>query len=483
MELLIILLLSLSLFFLLKWRNYHARKLHRRPPGPRGLPLIGKMHQFDSSNTHLYLLQLSKIYGPLVHLQLGSVPVLVISSASAAKEIFKYHDHCFSSRPALVGAQKLSYNGLDLAFAPYNDYWKNTRKLCTLHLFSSKRAQSFRPLREEEVARMVKTIHDKANTSAESNIVNLSKTNRFWENNGMSTRIHWVLNATQASFASFFLADYFPLWGSLLDRLGGARARLDKNFDELNVFYHQLIDEHMHASTASAQECSILDILLQMNKDSSGITFDHIKAILMNVIVAGTGSSAEVVAWAMTLLIKNPTTMNKAQQEVRELTGKKGFIDESNLQKLVYLKAIVKEAIRLHPPAPLLVPRETTEKCVVSGYQIEAKTRVYINAYAIGRDPESWENPDEFSPERFIDSTIDFKGQDFELIPFGAGRRMCPGISMGVATTELVLANLLYSFDWELHPGKRAEDIDMATLPGITTHKKNDLCLVPKAIN
>ena len=134
------------------------------------------MHQFDSSNTHLYLLQLSKIYGPLVHLQLGSFPALIVSSASAAKEIFKYHDHCFSSRPALVGAQKLSYNGLDLAFAPYNDYWKNTRKLCTLHLFSSKRAQSFRPLREEEVARMVKTIHDKANTSAESNIVNLSKT-------------------------------------------------------------------------------------------------------------------------------------------------------------------------------------------------------------------------------------------------------------------------------------------------------------------
>ena len=265
------------------------------------------MHQFDSSNTHLYLLQLSKIYGPLVHLQLGSFPALIVSSASAAKEIFKYHDHCFSSRPALVGAQKLSYNGLDLAFAPYNDYWKNTRKLCTLHLFSSKRAQSFRPLREEEVARMVKTIHDKANTSAESNIVNLSKTvmtlassvifriafgKRYddeadvaWENNGMSTRIHWVLNATQASFASFFLTDYFPVWGFLFDRLGGARARLDKNFDELNVFYHQLIDEHMHASTASAQECSILDILLQMNKDSSGITFDHIKAILMVITI------------------------------------------------------------------------------------------------------------------------------------------------------------------------------------------------------
>ncbi|XP_074322932.1 cytochrome P450 71A1-like [Apium graveolens] len=136
--------------------------------------------------------------------------------------------------------------------------------------------------------------------------------------------------------------------------------------------------------------------------------------------------------------------MQKAQQEIRERTGNKGFIDENDLQKLVYLKAIVKEATRLHPPAPLLVPRETIEKCVVSGYEIEAKTRVYINAYAIGRDPESWESPDEFFPERFTDSSIDFRGQDFELIPFGAGRRMCPGISMGLAQCTRRMIFVLY---------------------------------------
>ncbi|KAL8149913.1 hypothetical protein AgCh_006789 [Apium graveolens] len=220
-----------------------------------------------------------------------------------------------------------------------------------------------------------------------------------------------------------------------------------------------------------------------MKKDSSDYTFDHIKAILMNVLVAGSDTSAAAVVWAMTLLIKNPSKMKKVQQEVRDITGNKGFVDENDVQKLVYLKAVVKEAMRWHPPLPLLLPYETIDKCVISGYQIEAKTRVYVNAYAIGRDPECYDNPDEFLPERFMNSNIDFKGQHFELIPFGAGRRMCPGLSIGVATTELALANLLYSFNWKLPPGKIKEDIDMATATGLTVHKKNHLCLVPEMIN
>ncbi|XP_074369031.1 6,7,8-trihydroxycoumarin synthase-like [Apium graveolens] len=497
---LFLLTISLPILLLFKLKNYYARKSNHRPPGPRGLPLIGNMHQFDSVNTHIYLYKLSQKYGPLMSLQLGSVQTLVISSASAAKEVFKYHDLCFSSRPTLVGSWKLSYNGIEIIFGRYSEYWREMRKITTLHLFSSKRSQSFQPIREQEVARMVKTIRDGA--AADSYIVNLSKTlmtltssiifritfgkgydDEGAENdNSMSSKFHWLLTETQANFVSFFLTDYFPLMGRLIDRLSGACARLEKSFNALDAFYQQLIDEHIHSSTVSAQDCSILDILLQMKKDSSEITLDHIKAILMNVIVAASDTSAAAVVWAMTLLIKNPSEMKKVQQEVRDLTGKKGFVDENDVQKLVYLKAVVKETMRLNPPVPLLVPRETIEKCVINGYEIEAKTLVYINAYAIGKDPESWENPNEFLPERFINSSIDFKGQDYELIPFGAGRRICPGISMGVATTELALANLLYSFNWELTPGVQLEDIDMATLPGITMHKKNHLNLVAKTI-
>lgn len=498
--------ITLLLFLLLKYTNNPGKKSNIRPPGPRGLPLIGNMHQFDTANTHLYLFQLSQKYGPLVSLKLGSVRTLVISSARVAKEVFKNHDLCFSSRPALVGTQKLSYKGLDLAFAPYSDYWRNMRKICTHHLFSSKRSQSFYPIREDEVSKMVKRIRNRAAAAADFNVVNMTKTvmtvassiiyrtafgKRYNDdsteddagyNNKMSQEIHWLLAETQASFASFFAKDYFPRMGCLIDSLCGSWTRLEKSFNGLDAFYQQLIDEHLHVSTLSTQECSMLDILLQMKSDSNDFTFDHIKAILMDFIVAASDTSAAAVVWAMTLLVKNPIPMKKVQHEIRELIGKKGFVDENDTQKLVYLKAVVKEAMRLHPPAPLLL-RDTNKKCVVSGYVIEAKTLVYVNTYAIGRDPEFWENPDEFLPERFVNSSIDVKGQDYELLPFGVGRRMCPGMSMGMAMTELVLANLLYPFDWELPPGDKMEDIDMATLPGLTAHKKNHLCLVPIIVN
>ncbi|KAL8149923.1 hypothetical protein AgCh_006798 [Apium graveolens] len=436
-------------------------------------------------------------------LKLGSVQTLVISSASKAKEVFKYHDLCFSSRPATVGSQKLSYNGKDIIFAPYNEYWREMRKIATLHLFSSKRSQSFQPIREQEVARMVKTIRDGA-AAADSNIVNLSKTlvtltssiifritfgKRYDDEDGaendnnMSSRFHWLTTETQAKAVSFFLTDYFPVIGPLIDRLSGACARLETSFIALDEFYQELIDEHLHASTLSAQDCSILDILLQMKKDSPEFTLDYVKAILMDVIVAASDTSAASFVWAMTFLIKHPSKMKKAQQEVRELIGNKGFVDENDVQKLVYLKAVMKETLRLNPPVPLLVPRETLEKCVIDGYEIKPKTLVYVNAYAIGKDPESWENPNEFLPERFINnSSIDYKGQDFELIPFGVGRRICPGLVMGVATTELALANVLYCFNWQLPPGMKMEDIDMAPQPGVTMHKKNHLCLVPEII-
>jgi cytochrome P450 len=179
--------------------------------------------------------------------------------------------------------------------------------------------------------------------------------------------------------------------------------------------------------------------------------------------------------------MKNPKAMRKAQEEVRNLFGNKGFVHEDDVQQLPYLKAVVKETMRLQPTAPLLIPRETTKECCVGGYEIPAKTLVYVSAWAVGRDPEAWENPYEFNPDRFLGSSIDLKGNDFELIPFGAGRRICPGIFIALATVELSLANLLHKFDWEMPSG--VEDIDMDdVLPGLIPHMRDALCLVPKLV-
>lgn len=181
----------------------------------------------------------------------------------------------------------------------------------------------------------------------------------------------------------------------------------------------------------------------------------------------------------MTGLMKNPRAMKKAQEEIRTICGNKEFIDEDDIQRLVYLKAVIKETLRFYAPAPL-VPRETNKSITIDGYEIQPKTLVYVNVWAIHRDPETWKDPEEFCPERFLNSDVDFKGQDFELIPFGAGRRICPGIPLGVATVELITANLLNSFDWEMPEGMTREDIDTEGLPGLASHKKNHLCLVAK---
>lgn len=182
----------------------------------------------------------------------------------------------------------------------------------------------------------------------------------------------------------------------------------------------------------------------------------------------------------MTALIKNPRVMKIVQEEIRSSRVKKYILDEDDIRNFPYLKAVIKETLRLYLPAPLLVPRESSEKCTIGGYQIPARTIVYVNAWTLQRDPNIWKNPEEFYPERFLDNSINFLGQDFELIPFGAGRRICPGIPMAVASLELILANLLYSFDWKLPDGLLKEDIDTEMLPGITQHKKNPLCLVAK---
>ncbi|KDP36608.1 hypothetical protein JCGZ_08424 [Jatropha curcas] len=173
--------------------------------------------------------------------------------------------------------------------------------------------------------------------------------------------------------------------------------------------------------------------------------------------------------------------MKKAQDEVRNVVGKKGRITEGDLDQLEYLKMVIKETFRLHPAAPLLLPRETISHFKINGYDIYPKTLIQVNAWAIGRDPKYWKDPEQFFPERFADSDIDFKGQNFEFLPFGAGRRICPGIHMATITVEIVLANLLYCFDWKLPDGMKREDIDMEEQPGIslTVSKKTPLNLLP----
>ncbi|CAL1373292.1 unnamed protein product [Linum trigynum] len=490
----LLLALPLILVLFLSRRQKKSSNLSL-PPGPPGLPFIGNLLQLDPTAPHRYMWQLSQKYGPVTSLKLGGIRVVVVSTAKMAEEVMKTQDLTFCSRPPAVGRKKLTYECLDLAAAPYGPYWREMKKVCVVHLFNSNRVQGFGPIREYEVSKLMEKISKSSLASkpfdlsdamislTSSIICRVAFGKRYEEEGAERSRFKPLINESQALFTSFFFSDHFPLL-SFVDRLSGLISRLDKNFEESDAFYQEIIDQHLDPNRPKPEQEDILDIMLQIWKDRSfkvQLTFDSIKAILMDIFIGGTDTSATTVVWTMTYLMKNPRAMEKAQKEIRLAIGKKGFVKEEDIQQLTYLKAVVKEAMRLQPALPLLVPRETTKKCSLNGYEIPAKTVVYVNTWAVGRDPEAWgENPEEFKPERFIGTSIDVKGTDFQLLPFGAGRRLCPGIHMGLVTVELSLANLLYAFDWEMPAGMKTEDLDMDVMPGITMYKKNALRLVAR---
>ncbi|XP_024968860.1 cytochrome P450 71A1-like [Cynara cardunculus var. scolymus] len=488
------LFLSVPLLYLLS-RTFIS-KSRFNPPGPPRLPFIGNLHQIDLSNLHTSLWHISKSYGPIISLRFGFIPAIVVSSARLAKEVLKTQDIIFCSRPPLRGQLKVSYDGLDVAFSPYNKNWREMRKILMLHLLGPKRIQSFRHIREDDVSTTMKNIHELALSFKHVNLSEIMKsmTSNMMLRVGFGMRyqdgnerkeVLQLLTEFQAVLAKLFFSDLWPglPFVGLVDRLLGKVDQVEKCFKYFDSFYQQLIDEHLNLQNPNKshdrEEEDFIDILLRLKKDQLfNLTYDHIKAMLMNVLVAGTDTIAVTVVWAMTALIKNPKVMKKAQEEVRNVVGKKGKVDEDDLPKLTYLKAVVKETLRLYPPAPLLIPRETTKDAILHGYKIKQKTLVFVNALAIGRDPECWESPELFLPERFMGSNIDFRGNDFEFIPFGGGRRICPGISMGDVMVDLLLANLIYLFDWNLPDGMRKEDVDFEVLPGLTMHKRNELRLL-----
>ena len=195
------------------------------------------------------------------------------------------------------------------------------------------------------------------------------------------------------------------------------------------------------------------------------------------MLFAGTDTTYTVLEWAMTELLRHPKVMKELQKEVRHVAADKSDMSKDDPGKMQYLQAVIKETLRLHPPSPLLL-RKCSKDVKINGYDIAQGTQVITNAWAIGRDPLYWERPEEFFPQRFLNNSIDFKGHHFELIPFGSGRRICPGIQFAMKITELVLANLMHKFDWSLPGGANEKDLDMNESYGLTIHKKSPLIAI-----
>ncbi|KAM3685582.1 hypothetical protein ACJW31_11G129000 [Castanea mollissima] len=488
------------LFFLfilvIYWKRSKAKSQgHKLPPGPWKLPLIGNLHQLVFSLPHRSLRDLAQKYGPIMQLQLGEVLAIIISSPKVVEEVLKTHDTALANRPIILAVEVMSYHNSGIVFAPYGDYWRQMRKICVTKLLSAKRVQSFSRIREEEVNNLVKSI-----SLSEGVPINLSE-KIFSSTNCMASRAvigkkckyeKEFISLIKEMFTlggGFDLPDLFPSL-KFLGFLTGMKSALEKIQKQLDRILDEIVNEHKMKRSATSsnkhepgdddEDDDLVDVLIklqEMGELEFRVTSNHIKAVTEDIFSAANETSASTIEWAMSELLRNPRVMEKAQTEVRQVLQGRRNLDETYVHKLDYLKLVVKETLRLHPPGAL-VSRESREKCEINGYEIPSNTKVIINIWAIGRDPEYWIDTDCFWPERFHGSSIDFKGTNYEFIPFGGGRRMCPGMSFALAIVELVLSQLLFHFNWKLPNDIKLEELDMSECLGFTYRRRNDLFVI-----
>lgn len=429
-------------------------------------------------------------------LRLGSIPTVVVSSPKAAELFLKTHDAVFANRPKVQAYDYLSFGSKGVAFTEYGPYWRDVRRLCTAELLSTAKVDSFASMRREELGLLVQSLQKSA---AARQVVNVSvkvgeliedMTYRMVFGSGKQNRfdLKAVIREATSLAGAFNLADYMP-WLRLLDlqgltrRLKETRRLEDKILEDIIDEYEQETAEHQ----ATNCRCFI-DVMLSLNNKSINIpnyeqsntmNRTNIKAILLDMLVGTIETSAITIEWTLSELLKHPRVMVQVKNELTSVIGLKRKVEEKDLAKLAYLDMVLKESFRLHV-SPFLVPHESTKDVIINNFYIAKNTRIIINAWAIGRDPEMWsENAEEFIPERFIGSNVDVKGHDFQLIPFGSGRRGCPGIQLGLTTVKLVLAQLVHCFNWELPNGMKPNDLDMSETFGLTMPRQNHLLAMP----
>lgn len=459
------------------------------PPGPWQLPVIGSMHHLVGADPLRRLGELAKIYGPLMHVQLGQISAIIASSPDMAKAVLKTHDLAFASRPKLLIPEIVAYKRSDIVFAPYGDYWRQMRKIVVLELLSNKNVQGFASIRRDQVSRLLELIrcHEGRPVNLTEMIFRLTSEmvcrSAFGSVFEQVDEFITLIKEVVVLLEGVDVADIFPSLKPL-HRLSPMRRKIMRIHKKIDAILDNVIEQHkksLASSAGSAEEEDLIDVLLRHNCTDGGleipITDNNIKAIIFDMFGAGTETSSTTIVWAMVEMMRSPRVLGKAQAEVR------GGGAQFDLEELKYMKLVVKETLRLHPPLPFTVPRECMEETEIDGHTIPAKTWIMVNIQSINMDPAYWEDADSFLPERFENSKVDFMGNNFEFLPFGGGRRICPGLSFGLANVYLPLANLLYHFDWKLpREAEYARSLDLMKAPGITAGKKDDLYLVPTAV-
>ncbi|CAF1932233.1 unnamed protein product [Brassica napus] len=376
------------------------------PPSPPSFPVIGHLHLLLSTLVHKSLQKISSNYGPFLHLRIFNTSIILVSSASVAYEIFRAHDVNVSSRGVPAVDESLLFGSSGVLNASCGDYWKFMKKLMVTKLLGPQAQEQSRGIRADEINSFYGKLLNKARKKESvdvgkeaMNLVNnimcmMSMGRRFSEEDGEAERLKGLVTE----------------WSGLIKRM-----------------------------------------LL-------AITINHIKAFFVELLFGAIDTSSTTILWAMAEIINNPNVLEKLRKELDSIVGKTRLIQETDIPNLPYLQAVVKETLRLHPPGPL-VPREFQKECEIGGFYIPEKTRLVVNVYDIMRDPDLWVDPLKFMPERFLASSK--SGQEDErkekvlkYLPFGSGRRGCPGSALGYMVVGTVIGVIVHGFEWRIDGDK-----------------------------
>ncbi|XP_038903388.1 cytochrome P450 CYP82D47-like [Benincasa hispida] len=499
-------ILLILFFYALLW--FISRRLllsseHRKKPQPPeasgALLVIGHLHLLGGSEpAHKILGAMADAHGPIFTLKLGVHKAVVVSSWEIAKECLTTNDRIFASRPKLTAAKLLGYNNSMFGFSEYGPFWRHMRKITMLGLLTNNHKKQLELIVESEIRSSIGKLYDLwvNHKKSKGEALLLVEMKSWFEDITLNTMFRMVVGKRFSTdlegsgnqdyrkvfrefvnlFGDFVPSDSFPFL-SCFD-LGGYEKSMKKTAKVLDEVLDKWIKEKKNSGD---HEQDFMDFLLSAVKDDeelSGYDGDSIvKANCLSLILAGSDTTATTMIWALSLLLNNEETLKKAQLELEEQVGRRRQVKVADINDLIYLEAIVKETLRLYPAAPLSVPHESTEDCNILGYYIPARTRLIVNLQKLQRDPLVWEDPNKFQPERFLtdQKDLDVKGQNPQLIPFGSGRRTCPGISFALQIMPLVLANFIHGFEI-VRPSK--ELLDMEESVGLISVRKDPLEVV-----
>ncbi|KAM7259965.1 hypothetical protein ACFE04_015706 [Oxalis oulophora] len=475
------------------WRRQKHQKGGKLPPGPKPFPIIGSLHMIGAL-PYRSLAKLAQKYGPIMSLNLGNVPTIVISSPQGAELVLKTHDAVFAGRPKSQASELLHYGSKGFGLSSNGSYWRNVRKFCTLQLLSAAKIEMFSPMRKKEIGLLVEEVKEAARRHEVVDIT--EKVNQFVEN--MTYRmvlgtnkddefdLKGLFEETLVLVGAFNLSDFVPFLAPF--DFQGYTKRMKNVSKSTDQLLEKIISQHEKENSDEKPYKDFVDTLLSMlnkpmtpnDEDKHIMDKTQIKAIVVDMLAASLDSSAKVSEWILAELLRHPRVMARLQEELDRVVGKNRMVEEKDLVDLPYLDMIIKENFRMYPIAPLLIPHESMEDITIDGFHIPNKSRIIVNLFAMGRDPSVWShNVEEFYPERFIGSNVDLKGHNFELIPFGSGRRGCPGMQLGLTNVKLVVSQVVHCFDWKLPNGMSPDEMDMSEHYGISLSKVKHVFAIP----